>query len=111
MEIERGGTGEGTVVRVVSRFLGVEQKLRLTVAEPEPGRVLTESDLDVGLVTSFTIDALTDKTCRVTLATIWNPQTGVSGAMERCIMPGVLRRVFRKELGLLADLCRERGYG
>ncbi len=109
MEVERGGTGEGTVLHVTSRILGVERTIRLVAAEPEPGRVLTESNLEMGLVTAFTVDPAPDGKCCVTIATVWNQQPGLAGMIERLVLPALFRRVYRQELALLAALCRERG--
>lgn len=49
VEIVEGGHGAGTVLRVRGRLLGLTRELRMRVAEPEPGRVLTETDLKSGL--------------------------------------------------------------
>jgi hypothetical protein len=100
MEVEKGGMGEGTVIRVTSRTLGVETSLRMVVAEPEPGRVLTESDLERGLVTAFTVDA-EGAGSRVTINTVWHASKGIAGWFEKQLMPPLLRRVYREELALL----------
>ena len=40
------------------QVLGVERVYREVVSEPEPGRVLAETDADAGVTTTFTVDAL-----------------------------------------------------
>jgi hypothetical protein len=105
MVVEKGGVGEGTVIRVTSRVLGVRSELRMEVAEPEPRRVLTESDLARGLVTAFIVDA-EGAGSRVTINTIWHASNGIAGWFEKRIMPPLLRRVYREELELLAAEAR-----
>jgi hypothetical protein len=56
LEVEQGGTGAGTVVRFQMRLLGRTRTFRAAVTEPEPGRVLVETDLGRGAVTTFTVD-------------------------------------------------------
>lgn len=105
IELEAGGTGAGTRFRLRSRLLGVERTLRMTVAEPEPGRVLTEADAASDLLTTFTVDPLPGgKRARVSLHTRWTPQRGVPGLIERFVVRGVLRKVYVRELALLADV-------
>jgi uncharacterized protein YndB with AHSA1/START domain len=53
-EIESGGVGAGTVARFKLTAGGRSRAYRMTVAEPEPGSVLTESDSESSLVTTFT---------------------------------------------------------
>src|SRR5579859_5179764 len=54
--VEQGGIGAGTVIRFEMSFLGKKQPFRATVTEPEPGRVLAESYLESGAITTFTIE-------------------------------------------------------
>ena len=49
------GVGAGTVIRVDMRVLGRPQTFRAVVTEPEPGRVLVETN-DNGYVTTFTVE-------------------------------------------------------
>jgi hypothetical protein len=58
LEVERGGFGAGTVIRFRVRVMGKTQAFRAAVTEPEPGRVLVESDLDGGPQTTFTVEPL-----------------------------------------------------
>ncbi|HEX7269774.1 MAG TPA: SRPBCC family protein, partial [Streptosporangiaceae bacterium] len=55
--VESGGVGAGTVTRFTVRTGGRTREFRMTVAEPEPGRVLTESDTESSMVTTTTISA------------------------------------------------------
>jgi hypothetical protein len=56
LEVERGGTGAGTVIRFQMRLLGRTRAFRAAITESEPGRVLVETDLGQGAVTAFTVD-------------------------------------------------------
>src|SRR5712691_11512375 len=53
--VERGGYGAGTVISFKVTVGGRSQAYRAEVEEPEPGRVLVESDPRVGTVTTFTV--------------------------------------------------------
>src|SRR5688500_9099663 len=55
LAVEQGGTGAGTVIRVHMRVLGQLHMVRAVVTEPEPGRVLVETN-DNGSVTTFTVE-------------------------------------------------------
>src|SRR5690348_4911225 len=54
-EVETGGVGAGTVTHFTVTAGGRSRDYRMTVAEPEPGRVLTETDANSTLVTTFTV--------------------------------------------------------
>src|SRR5947209_19748890 len=54
--VEEGGVGAGTVTRFKVTAGGRTREYLMTVGEPEPGRVLTESDQNSSLVTRFTVD-------------------------------------------------------
>src|SRR5205085_5644034 len=69
-EIESGGVGAGTVTRFKVTAGGRTRECRMEVAEPEPGRVLTESDTSSSLVTTFTVRP-EDGRSRVRIATSW----------------------------------------
>ena len=98
LEVEEGGMGAGTMFRAGFKMLGQEQSMRMRVSEPEPGRVLVETDLDSGLVTKFIVDPLGDNQSEVTFDTTMKRSPGLQGWIERLIIPGYLRRVYRVEL-------------
>ncbi len=103
LAVERGGVGEGTVIRVRMRVLGTTRTFRAVVAEPEPGRVLVETDLDTGAVTTFTVGPTAgDAGTRVTITTALDVRPGVPGMLERLLTTVVLRRIYAQELALLA---------
>lgn len=100
LEVEEGGVGAGTRIRVGVRVFGSVQTLRLEVSEPEPGRVLAERDVASGAVTSFTVDP-DGRGSRVTIAVDWQPR-GVVGWVQSRFLPGYLRRLYPAELAKLA---------
>ena len=54
-EVEAGGVGAGTITRFKVTAGGRTRDYRMEVAEPEPGRVMTESDTGSSLVTTWTV--------------------------------------------------------
>lgn len=105
LRVEQGGYGAGTRYRVTGVFLGGERELHMRVDEPEPGRVLTESHLDSPLVTTWTVEPVTDGT-RVTIETVWPSAGGIGGLLERLLAPRAMARVYREELRLLDRYAR-----
>jgi hypothetical protein len=103
MQVEQGGQGAGTKLHVNVRALGVEHEYHLVVSEPEPGRVLAETDVNTGLVTTFTVTPIKNgEHARVRIATDWAAKGGLAGLIERLITPPIMRRIYRKELQQLA---------
>jgi hypothetical protein len=103
LEIEGGGIGAGTRLRVTMRVLGSTRTFRQVVTEPEPGRVIVEADVDGANVTTFTVDpAGGGASSRVTIATDYAVRPGVRGLVERLLAARMLARIYRAELALLA---------
>jgi len=102
--VERGGVGHGTVIRFRMGVLGSTRAVRASVTEPEPGRVLAETDLESGAVTTFTVEPTRSGAgTRITIATELHAPDGFWGALERRLVTGLLRRVYAAELELLAS--------
>jgi hypothetical protein len=100
--VEQGGTGAGTRIRFDIRLLGTTHSVRAAITEPEPGRVLAETDLDTGAVTTFTVvPAPGGRGTDVTITTAWTA-SGVRGWVEGRIAPPMLRRIYTEELQNLA---------
>jgi hypothetical protein len=106
--VEEGGRGAGTVIRVSTRALGVERAYHMDVSEPEPGRVLVETDRISGLATSFTVTPAGDGGSLVRIATTWQTKPGIAGLLERLTTPPIMRRIYAAELRQLADYVRRR---
>jgi uncharacterized protein YndB with AHSA1/START domain len=96
-EVESGGVGAGTVTRFNLKAGGRVRSYRMEVAEPEPGRVLTESDTESSLVTTFTVEPA-EGGSRVQISTTWDGAGGVGGFFERTFAPRVMRALYRDEL-------------
>jgi Polyketide cyclase / dehydrase and lipid transport len=105
--VEEGGIGTGTVVRFVISAGGRQRAYRMAVTEPEPGRVLTESDIGSSLVTTFTVDSTGPQSARVRIETTWQGAGGVGGFFERRFAPVALRRIYAEELVKLDIYARQ----
>ena len=104
LTVEEGGQGAGTLFNLRMNVLGTQHRFREVVSEPEPGRVLVETDLYTGQTSTFTIDPREGgQAARVTIAADFVPSPGVAGVLERLVNPIVTRRIFRQELRNLAD--------
>lgn len=99
--VESGGVGADTIVHYTLNAGGRSRRYRMRVDEPEPGRVLTESDLGSSLVTRFTV-APVDSACTVSIDTTWKNASGVGGFFERVFAPRVMERIYTEELDRLA---------
>lgn len=107
--VEQGGVGAGTVIRFRVKLGGRTQRFHQRVDEPEPGRVLTETDLETGAVTSFTVTPMGDGS-RVRIMTRYE-RGGLGGLVESVIAPMMLRRLYVDELARLDRYAREQGIG
>jgi hypothetical protein len=87
--------------------MGREFNYYLVVSEPQPGRVLVETDGKVGLVTTFTVEPVGSGQSRVTIATDSLSSPGFAGLMERLFTPLVMGRIYRQELRNLAAYVRD----
>ena len=102
--VEQGGIGAGTIIRFQMSVFGRKQTFRAAITEPDPGRVLVETDLDTnGAVTTFTVDpggAPADS--RVTISTELPVRSGFMGKIERHLSTLLLRPMYVRELQNLA---------
>ena len=99
LEVESGGVGAGTVFHITLRMLGRRQQLHMRVGEPQPGRVLTETNLDTGVVTEFTV-APREGGSRtlVGMSSQWETKGGLWGLVDRLMTPRLMGRMFAKQL-------------
>jgi hypothetical protein len=102
--VEQGGVGAGTIIRFQMSVFGKKQTFRATITEPDPGRVLVETDLDAnGAVTTFTVNpggAPADS--QVTISTELRVRSGFLGKIEKTLTTLLLRPLYVKELENLA---------
>jgi hypothetical protein len=105
--VERGGVGEGTVISFAVTLAGRTSHTRQEVHEPQPGRVLEETDGRV--TTRFTVEPA-GAVSRVRIETAYDA-AGVHGLIERLVVPRLLTPLYREELRLLDRYAREQaGY-
>ena len=96
--VEEGGVGAGTIVSYTMTAGGRTRQYRSAVAEPEPGRVLTESDTASSAVTTFTVTPRGADASVVAISTSWQGASGIGGFFERMFAPRVLRGIYADEL-------------
>ena len=106
-QVESGGVGEGTVTRFTVTAGGRTRQYRMKVAEPEPGRVLTESDTGSSLVTTTTVTPQGGRSL-VRMSTTWQGAGGIGGFFERRFAPRAMRAIYADELERLDSYARAR---
>jgi uncharacterized membrane protein len=104
--VESGGVGAGTILRYKLTAGGRTREYRTKIAEPEPGRVLTESDTGSSAVTTFTVSPQGGASI-VQISTAWDGAGGIGGLFERMFAPRVLRAIYADELERLDAYARE----
>jgi hypothetical protein len=102
--VEEGGVGAGTMIRVHMSFFGKKQTYRAAISEPEPGRVLVETNLEANSwVTTFTVNpGSAPADSNVTISTELPVRGGFRGFLERKFSSLLLRPLYVKELENLA---------
>jgi uncharacterized protein YndB with AHSA1/START domain len=104
--VESGGVGAGTVARYKMTAGGRTREYQMKVAEPEPGRILTESDTGSSAVTTFTVSPQGTASL-VQISTSWDGAHGIGGFFERMFAPRVMRAIYLDELNRLDGYARE----
>lgn len=104
-QVESGGVGEGTITRFTVTAGGRTRQYRMKVAEPERGRVLTESDTGSSLVTTTTVTPQGGRSL-VTISTTWQGAGGIGGFFERLFAPRAMRGIYTDELERLDSYAR-----
>ena len=95
----QGGYGEGTQIEAFTKVMGRESSFKAHITEPEPGRVLVEDTPATGLRTVFTVDPVADGLqSRVTFDTDYPVDQGISGMIQRFIIPVLLGMMYREEM-------------
>ena len=104
--VESGGVGAGTVVSYTVNAGGRHRQCRMAVSEPEPGRVLVESDTTSSLVTTFTV-LPRGAAALVRISTSWNGAQGIGGFFERLFAPRALQQIYGDSLDRLEAYAAE----
>ena len=105
--IESGGVGTGSVTRFKVTAGGRTREYHMTVDEPEPGRVLRESDQKSSLITRFIVDPAVSGSSLVQISTSWQGAGGIGGFFERTFAPRAMKAIYEDELARLDAYVRE----
>ena len=108
--VESGGVGAGTTTRFKVTTGWRTREYQMKVAEPEPGRILTESNTGSSLVTTYTVSPQGGASL-VQISTAWKAASGIGGLFERIFAPRVMRAIYADELNRLDAYAREIGDG
>jgi Polyketide cyclase / dehydrase and lipid transport len=107
LDVEAGGVGAGTRIRVGMRVFGRVQTLQAEISEPYPGRVLVERNVgDRPSVTSFAVERLDEDRSRVTITTELPVRAGLAGKLERLFTRRFLEAIYVDELKRLDRVAR-----
>lgn len=106
LRVEAGGTGAGTVVSFRMRLGGKTSQFRQRVSEPQPGRVMTETDLKTGAETSFVLVPEADDRTRVAIKTSFPRSKGIAGLLEQLFAPRMIKKLYLEELSRLDEYAR-----
>jgi uncharacterized protein YndB with AHSA1/START domain len=107
LEVEQGGTGAGTRIRFQMRVGGATRTFQAEISEPDPGRMLVESNHDANdpsstSVTTFKVEPISGgKHSHVTITTEMAVHSGLAGIMEKLFAPSMIRKVYQQELSNL----------
>jgi uncharacterized protein YndB with AHSA1/START domain len=103
LNVEKGGIGAGTVIHFQMQLMGRLQMFHAEITEPEPGRVLVETDRTSGAVTTFTVEPQdSGERSQVTITTDTKVRDGILGVIEGWLTTQLLRPIYVKELEQLA---------
>ena len=80
----------------------------MVVTEPDPGRIMVESDSASSMVTTTTVTPR-DGTSLVRFTTTWEGAGGIGGIFERIFAPRVMRGIYADELERLNAYARAHG--
>jgi hypothetical protein len=105
LSVKEGGFGAGTRIHVEMKVFGKVQGFNAVVSEPEPGRVLVETDSEHGVVTTFTVEPR-DSNSYVTIRTEMKVPDGLSGKIQKWIFTKVLNPTYKKELQMLTEVAK-----
>jgi hypothetical protein len=106
-EVLEGGVGAGTLHRFKVAAGGKVREYVMRVDEPEPGRVISETDQNSSLVTTFTVTPAGERACAVKIQTQWNGAGGIGGFFEKTFAPKVMRKMYAEELAKLDAYARQ----
>jgi polyketide cyclase/dehydrase/lipid transport protein len=102
--VEKGGIGAGTIIRFEVHAFGTITRCRAIVTEPEPGRMLVETNVEPAeSPTTFTVVPGANGGTDVTLLTeATTSRAGLAGVFERFMSARFLKKLYAEELQLLS---------
>lgn len=101
-QVLRGGFGDGTVIRFSMTLAGTTRTMTTEITEPEPGRVLVESERQVRTV--FTVEPV-GRQCRVRFDTVMQA-AGLEGLMLQFFARRLLEPLYADEQARLEEYAR-----
>jgi hypothetical protein len=111
LQVEHGGIGAGTIINFQMRLFGATQSFRAAITEPQPGKVLVETNMEPGgAITTFLVTPVgqsphTDVTITTEGRTTHG---GMLGILEKLLTTMLLRPIYVRELALLNTLAQQR---
>ncbi len=103
LKVDQGGIGAGTAITFQMKVMGNSRTFHSVIIEPEPGRVLVETDPNAGTVTTFTVDPHDNgRSAFVTITTDLPVRDGLFGKVQGWMTARLLRPIYLKELEQLA---------
>ena len=103
--VGRGGQGAGTEIHFRLRAARRERSYAMLVEEPLKGQVITESDRNSSLVTTWKLTPIEDgQRTKVQVTSEWEGGTGVGGFFERTFAPLGLSKIYSQILSNLATM-------
>jgi hypothetical protein len=103
IEVESGGIGTGTTFHITLSLAGTKKRMHMRVAEPDPGHLLTETNIDTGVVTAFEVTPANGGEATLTrISSDWETARGIRGVVDRLTTPPLMRWIFGKQLRQLA---------
>jgi len=108
MRVVKGGQGAGTEIHIIMEVWGQTHESYFFVSEPEPGRVILEKD-EKSVETQFIIDPLAgDEHAQVTISSTFILPTGITGYVQKFLLPIMMRRIYNEELDILANYIQQK---
>jgi hypothetical protein len=108
LKVLKGGVGEGTHFEFDATIAGKTQTSRMHVTEPEPGRVLVETDETGNVETRFIVEPLDGGAgTRLTFDTDFTVPAGLLAPLFRWLSARILAGIYRREMANIEAYVRD----
>jgi hypothetical protein len=108
LKVLKGGVGAGTAFEFDATIAGRTQTSRMQVTEPEPGRVLVETDATGNVETKFVVEAIDGGTrTRLTFDTEYTVPAGFLAPLFRWLSRRLMTGIYRREMANIEAYVRE----